>query len=104
MDGKLYRCPVAAHNFGKYPNIGKDFVCLTGPKDDGSRRAEVRAYITRLSCLDACRHLSAEAKLVTPALQLSPKNKAIIDAGGEIYDLPWRKLSKIECLCSELTE
>ena len=86
MDGKLYRCPVAAHNFGKYPNIsGKDFVCLTGQKDDGSRRAEVRAYITRLSCLDACRHCNPfEAKLVTPALQLSPKNKAIIDAGGEI--------------------
>ena len=86
MDGKLYRCPVAAHNFGKYPNIsGKDFVCLTGQKDEGSRRAEVRAYITRLSCLDACRHCNPfEAKLVTPALQLSPKNKAIIDAGGEI--------------------
>ena len=60
-------------------------MCLTGQKDDASLRAKVRAYITKQNCLDACRHCNPfEAKLVTPALQLSPKNKAIIDAGGEI--------------------
>ena len=86
IDGKLYRCPVAAHNVTKHPNIvGVDYVNLSDNSDRERRSEIVRSYLTKKDCLSACGYCDPfGAKLVKPALQLSPRNKAIIDAGGEV--------------------
>jgi MoaA/NifB/PqqE/SkfB family radical SAM enzyme len=85
-EGKLYRCPVAAHNIGKYPNIEKtDFVDLLDGTELSEKTIKVREYLTKKDCLSACGFCDPfGSKLVTPALQLSPRNKAIIASGGEI--------------------
>lgn len=86
IEGKLYRCPVAAHNPQKFPNIETtDYVNLLSFQDSKTKSDRVRNYLTKKDCLTACGFCDpASSKLVTPALQLSPRNKAIIEAGGEI--------------------
>jgi hypothetical protein len=86
IEGKLYRCPVAAHNTEKFPNIETtDYVNLLNSEDSKSKSDRIRNYLTKKDCLTACGFCDpAGSKLVKPALQLSPRNKAIIEAGGEI--------------------
>lgn len=85
LDGKLYRCGIAAHGATqkKFPSqCGRDFVYLR--EDEAPNTADIlKLLANKTRALNACSYCSLmDGERVTPAIQLTPKNKRILESGG----------------------
>lgn len=83
MDGKVFRCPTAAHESaqGKIPDNAGDYVRLDSRAQEAVT-ADIRHFLTRTHALPACDYCAlGESIFVTPAIQLSKANRRILESG-----------------------
>lgn len=86
MDGKLFRCPMAAHESaqGKIPDDADNYVQLDA-REQKQITADIRQFLSRKKALPACDHCPlGEGTFVTPAIQLSKTNRRILESGGTL--------------------
>ncbi|MBZ0105889.1 MAG: hypothetical protein K8H84_09690 [Sulfuricella denitrificans] len=88
MDGKLYRCPLSAHASaqGLIPLMEDDAVELKNAAISNDERIQnIRAFLTRTTAMNVCKYCDPEGgTLVEPAIQLSKRNRMILENGGQI--------------------
>ena len=86
MDGKLYRCPMAAHELaqGRIPDDADNYVRLVS-REQEAVSADIRQFLSRSRALPACDYCAlGESIFVTPAIQLSQANRRILESGGTL--------------------
>lgn len=86
MNGRLYRCPISAHESaqGKIAEDTENYVRLESSEQE-TVSADIRRFLSTTTALPACDFCPiGEGTYVTPAIQLSKANRRILESGENL--------------------